>query len=324
MINTTIVLVNYNGWEDTFKCLRSLRALTVPASIILVDNASREDRMSEIEAEFPECITIRNPINGGWAGGNNTGLKYAYEQGAEQIILLNNDTTVSPKLVEVLLQTARENPDFGIIGPVINFMDNPDQVMTDGCKFNHPRHNGFFQREEVPLSSTLSEVEIVNGCCMMISRKVVDQIGFIDERFFLIHEESDYCLRARENGFRCGVWGESLVWHKGSSSFKRTGSRIQRYYDARNLFLLLNKHSRKHDTGRSKIASMSVYLKYVYYRYSLEKESGADDAAEAVLEGLCDALTRKYGPAKKRSRWGLPLIRMVFEGMRRVLTRRPS
>ena len=147
---------------------------------------------------------------------------------------------------------------------------------------------------------------------MMIRSDVFQRIGLIDERFFLIHEESDFCLRARRAGFRCGVIGEALVWHKGSTSFKRTGKRLQRYYDTRNLYLLLRKHGTTHRAGRGPAHSLVEYLKYSYYRYALEREGGQEDAAAAVLEGLCDALARRFGPFKRRSRPLLPLLRCVF------------
>ena len=119
--------------------------------------------------------------------------------------------------------------------------------MTDGVVFNEPKEPGFFQRKTVQLVDAaippITAVDIVNGCCMLIRAEVFERIGLIDERFFLVHEESDLCLRARRAGFRLGVLGEALVWHKGSSAFARTGKRLQRYYDTRNLCLLLGKHA---------------------------------------------------------------------------------
>ena len=185
-------------------------------------------------------------------------------------------------------------------------MDDPDTVMTDGCVFNHPGREGFFQRQPVALAlpQEVTDVDIVNGCCMMISAELFRKIGLIDERFFLVHEESDFCLRAREAGFRCGVIGEAMVWHKGSSSFQRTGKRVQRYYDSRNLYLLLDKHADEQRQGRGRIASMTAYLRYVYHRWSIEQENGNADAADAVVEGLYDAMSGRFGPMQNRGRWG--------------------
>jgi hypothetical protein len=147
---------------------------------------------------------------------------------------------------------------------------------------------------------------------MMISRRVFERIGLIDERFFLIHEEADFCLRAREAGFECGIVAEPLVWHKGSSSFKRTGKGLQRYYDARNLFLLLRKHRAGRRGSRTAFASWFLYLKYVYYRFSIEREQGEEKAADAVLSGLCDALAGRFGPQGPPPTIALAWARWIF------------
>jgi len=315
-VNIWIVVVNYNGWDDTRKCLQSLKQLADAASVVLIDNASRENQLAEFQAEFPWCHMVHSDTNGGWAGGNNLGMKYALERGADWMLLLNNDTTVAPNLIGSLRDAVERHPSYGVLGPVICYMDQPEEVMTDGCVFNHSGYNGFFERKPVALPSDITDVEIVNGCALFVSRKVTDAIGLVDEAFFLIHEESDFCLRAREAGFGCGVLGEKLVWHKGSSTFKQTGSRIQRYYDARNLRLLLSKHNGRHAEGRTRLASSKMYWKYVYYRYCVEKDNRSPDSARAVLEGVCDGLAGHYGPLQPRRRLSLPLLRGVFNTVR--------
>jgi GT2 family glycosyltransferase len=314
-----IVLVNYNGLADTLRCLRSLEAAGRPDTVV-VDNASTENPSAALRREFSWCAVSRNPVNGGWAGGNNVGAWYALQRGADLVILLNNDTVVAPDFVARLTAAAAAHPSYGVLGPVIRFMDPPHEVQTDGCVFNEPARPGFFQRKPVDLVPgpvpTITEVDIVNGCCMMIRANVFRRVGFIDERFFLIHEESDFCLRARRAGFLCGVIGEALVWHKGSSSFKRTEARWQRYYDARNLYLLLSKHSTTHRRGRRPFPSLWEYFKYSYQRYAIEREAGHADSAEAVVQGVHDALARRFGPFRAGSRPAVPLLRGVFEAWR--------
>ena len=315
---TWIVLVDYNGLADTRKCLDSLARQTQPHHVVVVDNASREKVADTLQPAFPAVHFVRNPTNGGWAGGNNTGIRFALQRQAGLIVLLNNDTTVSPDFVARLQSVAAAHPTAGVFGPVIYFMDDPTVVMTDGCDFNHPDKVGFFQPHPVPLQTCdpphLVEVDIVNGCCMAIRPEVFARIGLIDERFFLIHEESDFCLRARRAGWRCGVFAEGLVWHKGSSTFKRSGRSWQRYYDARNLWLLLRKHQATNTQWRSPWRSRLEYLKYLYYRYSIEREEGQPEAAEAVLQGLYDALGGRWGmydPSADRP--GLQTLRQVFD-----------
>lgn len=325
----SVVLVNYNGQEDTLRCLESLRdQATGRCLTVVVDNGSAVDESAAIAAAHPWAAVVRRDVNGGWAGGNNEGIRHALARGASWIVLLNNDTVVAPSFLARLLAAAGDAREFGILGPVICFLEEPSRVMTDGCDFNGPGEAGFFRRHPVPIAADgpagVTEVDIVNGCCMMIGAEVFRRIGLIDERFFLIHEESDFCLRARLAGFRCGVIGEALVWHKGSSSFRRAGNGLQRYYDARNLFLLLRKHRATCRGGRGWLGSWVGYLRYVYHRYCLEREQGERKAAEAVVRGLCDALAGRYGALEPGRRPMLPWLMSAMELGRRARSRLPG
>jgi GT2 family glycosyltransferase len=314
--NVWIVPVNFNGLEDTRKCLRSLATLAPSASVVVVDNASAVDPTAALADEFPWAHLVRNPVNGGWSGGNNAGIRYALARGAEFVVLLNNDTTVRPDLVGRLLAAAVAHPGYGVFGPVIRYMDEPDVVMTDGVSFTAGGSGGFFHRIPVPERSTdppaVIEVDVVNGCCLMARARVFRRIGLIDDRFFLIHEESDFCLRAKSAGYKCGVLAEALVWHKGSSSFQRSGRRWQRYYDTRNLGQLLARPT----ACRAGRASYAAYVRYAYHRYCHEREAGQTDSADAVLEGLVDLATRRFGAYRRRVRWSVPVLRGVFEAVR--------
>jgi GT2 family glycosyltransferase len=312
-----VVVLNHNGLEDTRKCLASLGAARAPRlATVVVDNASADDPITVLRTEFPWAHYVQSAVNGGYAGGNNLGIIHALKGGAEYILLLNNDTIVAPEFASRLAAAAAAYPRYGVLGPVINHLDEPGAVMTDGVVFNRLDAPGFFQRWPVILtngnSPTVTEVDIVNGCCMMVAARVFRRIGLIEERFFLVHEESDFCLRARRAGIRCAVVGETLVWHKGSSAFQRSGKRLQRYYDARNLWLLLRKHHTTCQGARGAWRSRLEYLKYLYYRYSAEQEQGHPEAATAVLEGLCDALAGCYGAYKPGPRPALPALRWLF------------
>jgi GT2 family glycosyltransferase len=329
-----IVVLVYNGLQDTRTCLQSLAAVTDPSvTTVVVDNGSEPELATQLAQEFPWARVLRNPSNEGYAGGNNRGIELALREGAEWVLVMNNDTTVAPDLARVLLDAAAAHPDYGVIGPVIGFMEERDAVMTDGCLFNRPGYPGFFDRLPVPLAPAADAgggappvvvpVDIVNGCAMMISAAAFRAAGLIDERFFLVHEESDLCLRVRRAGLKCGVLGRMLVWHKGSSSFKRSGKRLQRYYDARNLQLLLRKQRAAHAEGRGARDSWVMYVKYVYYRYCVELEAGQPDAAQAVLEGVHDGLLGRFGGFAPRRRVLMPLLTGLF-ALRRRLSPAPA
>jgi GT2 family glycosyltransferase len=266
----------------------------------------------------------------GWAAGNNLGIRLAIESGARYVVLLNNDTVVADNLVERLVAAAGSNPEFGVVGPIINDLLDPGRVQTEGCRFNDTNGKGFFQRQVVPIVTTdpptVCETDIVNGCCLMLSERLVHSIGLIEEDFFLIHEESDFCLRARRAGFRCGIVSEPLVWHRQSQSFERVGLRVQRYYDTRNLNLLLKRHLNDHDRGRTRWRSWMEYYKYAYYRFCIEQEAGHVDAANAVVEGVCDAWSQSFGRWEDRPRWCVRILRFAFQTARfiRLCTARIS
>jgi len=323
--NIWIVLLTYNGIDDTLKCLRSLENIKDPRmSVVVVDNGSNDNPLPAVQTGFPWAHTVKNADNFGFAGGNNRGIEYALEHGADWVMLLNNDTIVSENFIERMADAVAAHPGYSIIGPVINYMDEPETVMTDGVLFNMPGSRGFFMRKPVEVTSatppTITEVDVVNGCCMMIAAPVFRSIGLIDERFFIYHEETDFCLRAKNAGYKSGVIGDQLVWHKGTSSFKKTGKALPRYYDARNLVLVLAKHGGARYQGRSIFGTSVMYVRYIYYRYCVEREDGHPESADAVIAGFSDALTRRYGRFAPARRPLVTPIRMLFELGRR----RPS
>jgi GT2 family glycosyltransferase len=322
-----VVLVNYNGLNDTRKCLDSLlKAELRGALVIVVDNGSNPDCSEIISSEFPWARVVRSALNTGWSGGNNIGIKEAKEFGANYVLLLNNDTVVSPDILIRMSLAFKANPTFSIIGPIIRYMDEPDAVMTDGVVFNCSDTPGdFFTRQEVPISGSPTtstiQVDIVNGCAICIDMKVITKIGLIDDRFFLIHEESEFCLRAAESGFRCGILAEGLVWHKGSSTFKRAGSWLQRYYSTRNLMLLLLMRRNSTRNSRGFISTWINYFKHVWYMYDIEMEENNRETAEAVVAGLADAMLGRFGMRDFRKSWLQGLFLASFDTARLILSR---
>ena len=321
-----IVILTYNGLEDTRKCLATVAKAVEPRSNdvrivpLLVDNGSTDGTQDIVRAEFPWCPILRIEQNNGPAAGNNRGIEHALAQGADWVMLLNNDTLVRPELATRLMEAARANPDYAILGPVLNYMSEPDIVMTDAVLFNRPAYHGFFERKEVPVTLSepprASDTDVVNGCCMMIAAPVFRTIGLFDESMFIYHDETDFCLRAWEAGFRCGVIDHQLVWHKGSSTFVDVGKRMARYYDSRNLWYVLRKHKGAKRHGRSWRSTATMYVRYTYYRYCVEREHNFTASADAVIEGICDALAGRGGRFVERRRPLMSAWRLLFETLR--------
>ena len=295
------VLVNFHGLSDTLECLESLKAASVALDqVIVVDNASSQSECDSISSAFPSVMVHRNSENQGWAGGNNRGIELALEHGADWVFLLNNDTVVHPEILN-RMQAAVSNGSWDVLGPVINEYADRSIIQSEGISFNRKGSAAFF--DHIPITQLarspqeVVETDIVNGCAVAISRRVFESIGLIDERFFLICEESEFCLRAKRAGFRVGVLAEPLVWHKHSVSFARAGKPLQRYYGIRNLRLLLGMHA----TGagrKGRAESWLCYLRHAYHLYSHERELDNRAGATSVARGLIDGVLGRYGPQR--------------------------
>ncbi|MDC0279169.1 glycosyltransferase family 2 protein, partial [bacterium] len=236
------VLVNFNGIADTVECVSSIQRCDSHAKIIIVDNGSENDEGDRIAKQWPEITTLKNAENRGWAGGNNTGIRRALGDGVEWICLLNNDTVVSDDFMKTHVESVKTFSDLRIYGPLINEYDEREKLQTASCFYNRKNHFGLLKDAEIEGDQKqirCHDTDIVNGCCMLVHREVFESIGEIDEQFFLICEESDFCLRAKANGYQPRVIARTLVWHKHSVSFEKAGKPLQRYYLLRNLWRLI-------------------------------------------------------------------------------------
>ncbi|MCX7596938.1 MAG: glycosyltransferase family 2 protein, partial [Fischerella sp.] len=133
MAKVFVILLNWNGWQDTVKCIVSLKGLSYPNyEIVVLDNASTNDSVEQIRAAHPDVTLIETGANLGFAGGNNVGIRYALEHGAEYIWLLNNDTIVDANALSAMVTKAESDPKIGLVGSVLYYMNNPGSVQAWG------------------------------------------------------------------------------------------------------------------------------------------------------------------------------------------------
>jgi GT2 family glycosyltransferase len=242
----TIVL-NWERPEDTLRCIDSvLRSTYHPLQIVVVDNGSLDDSADRISRAHPEIDLLRNPENLGYAGGNNTGLRYALQTEAAYLLLLNNDVVVAPKAVARLVTEADADPRIGVLGGKVYWAEDPQRLWAAGPAFppgEKPLDKGQFDHK--------SEVNYVSGCFLMARREAVEQAGLLDEDYFLVCEEVDWCLRIGAAGYQIVYLPLAEAWHRGSASFGGTESAAYRYYLTRNWPLLLRKRGFLTDRPRS-------------------------------------------------------------------------
>jgi len=189
-------------------------------------------------------ILIKNKDNYGFTGGNNIGIRYALKNlNSNYILLLNNDTVVDPQFLNILVKEAQDD-NVGILGPNVYYYSDPDRIVYIGGNINyytgkitHPYFN------EIKNDLNISEIDYISGCSLLIKREVIEEVGLLNNQYFLYYEDTDWCLRAKNKGFKIIHAPEAKVWHKVLDSIERN-SIIALYYGVRNQFLLIRKNGK--------------------------------------------------------------------------------
>lgn len=238
-----VIVLTWNHVKDTLECLRSLAAQTyAPLQVILTDNGSTDDTVDTIRAQFPQAHFIENKQNLGYAQGNNVGLEYALAQGADYILLLNNDTTLAPDCIEKIVADLQANPDTAA-APKCFFADSPTTIYFAGGELTawQTKHRGYNQPDRAEFD-TSGDTEWLTGCAIIAPRHVWKRVGMFEPRYFLLFEDTDWSLRARRLGFRLRYVAEAKLWHKASRSFGDMFTPTYAYYYARNALLFIERN----------------------------------------------------------------------------------
>ena len=235
-----IILVNWNGWEDTVACLDSCADLEYPnREIIVVDNGSTNDSVARIRAAHPEVTLIETGTNLGFAGGNNVGIEAALPDGAQFVWLLNNDTTVEPPALGALIEALVANPRAGVAGSKITYFDHPDVLWYAGGEFTPEgpvRHRGLDAKDNGQFEQ-LEETGFITGCSLLTTAEVLNHVGLLAEEYFLYWEEADFDSRAHSAGYTLLYVPRSVVRHKVAGSLGESWSIKQTTYIVRNMLL---------------------------------------------------------------------------------------
>lgn len=239
-----IVISNYNGWQDTLACLQSLTQQTcMDFEVILLDDASPNDSVERLQAALEgyapmQIIFLPQEHNLGFAAVNNVGMRCALADGCDYVLLLNNDTTAAPDLVEVLL---RETPAGAVSCPKMLFMDPPDEIWFAGGEYNAAtgkvKHLGG-QEKDGPKFAQKRQVNFITFCCVLLPRAVIEKIGYLDETLFMYCEDVDYCARLSAAGVPLWFLPNAKIWHKAGGS---AGGMLSVYYITRNTLYLRTK-----------------------------------------------------------------------------------
>ena len=274
--HVTVVVLNWNGWQDTLQCLDSLALQGYQnTSIIVVDNASTDgskDRIVQwsddggkewvrrqfvIDASAPErfsmdvlChgdfVYIQSEVNGGYAAGNNLGIRLALEYRAIYVWVLNNDTEVHPLALDALVICAEDDPSIGMCGSILIYHDSRNQIQAcGGVSFNYWRAIGKqvghgLDPQSMELEAVLrTPLSYIAGASLLARAQMIRDVGVFEESYFLYYEEIDWAERAK--AWKMAVAQDSVVFHKEGASIGTASrgrrSALSQYYLNRNLLL---------------------------------------------------------------------------------------
>jgi GT2 family glycosyltransferase len=235
------VIVSFNGETLIRQCLNSLRKSSVPVSIVVVDNASDDDTVKIIETDFPEVVLFKSAKNNGFGHANNIGIKYAYDNGASNILLLNQDAWTNTDTIEKMISAGKENPEYLVLSPV--------HLNKDGSGFDSgfmqyalpPFCENFFYDMYSSSHKRLYSTTFVNAAAWLMSRETISSIGFFDPLFFHYGEDRDYCNRVLFHKKMIGIVSDSVIYHSRETTSGRKKNSLQELKISinRNYFLRL-------------------------------------------------------------------------------------
>lgn len=213
-----IVVLTWNNYADTAACLQSLRALTYPNyQVVVVDNGSSDGTPARVRSDFPEVHLLENTVNLGVPAGYNVGFRHALEQGADGVVMLNNDTVVSPDLLHHLVHAA-QHPQAGILVPTAYFFSPPTEIWSAGGRYRWLPPAIIMEKRRLQLGDPPRVLEYAIGSCILITRRAFEQAGLLDETYFFMWEDLDLSVRIRKAGFLILGVPQAALWHKVSRS----------------------------------------------------------------------------------------------------------
>ncbi|HIP71867.1 MAG TPA: glycosyltransferase family 2 protein, partial [Anaerolineae bacterium] len=283
------VITHWNALDDTNETLRSTLASSYSnIKAVIVDNGSTDGSPDELSRLYPHIPLIKTGKNGSITKAYNLGVRYALDDGADYILMLNNDIKIDSRMVELLMDVIENNPEVGIVTPKIYYYDEPDIIWFAGgmrSRFDFGSYETSEGEKDGVQNSISKEVDYAWACGMLMSREVLEKIGLFDTRFYLYYDDVDISYRTQQ--FKYKIWYEpdAKMWHKVSHS---TGSERFTYIWARSKMRLYRKHTR----GLHQISLIFYTFLHSIFRAIIPRQDNlrARKYPLAYFRGLFDGL----------------------------------
>ncbi len=283
------VVVNYNGRDITQQAVASLLRMAYSAvDIVVLDNASTDGSSEALARAHPDLIQLQLDVNRGSASGYSAGFRWAFENGYDYVLLLNNDIEVEPDMLTRMIEVAESDPTIGCVGPKCYFHGDRDRLWSAGGVLRYresitrERGHGAIDRGQYDRDE---DVDYINGCAILIRREAAEAAGGWDPVFFICVDDADFCTRIRQHGFRCVFAHRATLYHLVAYT---TGG----YTPSRNRQLTRSGtiYVRRHARAWNWVTYLAFSAVAFVVAYLRELPRGNQAAAVAKLAGIREGL----------------------------------
>jgi N-acetylglucosaminyl-diphospho-decaprenol L-rhamnosyltransferase len=291
------IVLNYFGHGDTIACVESILGQNI-SRILILDNSvspAEESALRSRLCQHDSVAIASSEKNLGFAGGVNYALTELGISNYEAFLLLNNDTLAPEKMVDRLAQGLRRE-HFDLAAPAIRCYPETHRIWSEGNYYNFPTTmNG-----GATLRNLRGSFHYLTGCCLLVRREVFKVAGLLDDAFFMYGEDVEFCYRASQHGFRYGVIGDAVLFHKASAS-AAMNSAFYEFHINRGHFLLSTKLT---ETRMQKTLSLCVKLVILGLRTAIRTiRYGNGNALRGYLRALGESVLEIKRLQKPRGRY---------------------
>ena len=289
MEGIAIILVNHHGYDDTKECIDSILndCSSVKRSIIVIDNGDINQSIL-LQKNYQDIVVFRTQ-NKGFSAANNLGMRYAFGRGYDNILLLNNDTEVENGFLDKM---TIDYDGKSLVVPKILYYHARNIIWYDGGHVNkytgnvyHDNYGKFDSNE----GGTIRDCTFATGCCLLLSKNIVEKVGLFDDNYFMYCEDVDYCLRCLEASISIKYNSNVRIYHKVSASTGNPYTPFSSYYLTRNRLYYITEHKKSFSKCAFYFTIISRFIKIICCYLK------GDINYRAYIEGI-----RDY----KRARWG--------------------
>ena len=238
MLQLSIIIVNWNGLNVILDCLDSVynNIKSIDFEVIVVDNNSSDGSPEAVEKKFPDVKLIREEKNHGFAGANNIGIKKAL---GKYIVLLNSDTIILDSTFKNIIEIMDSDKNIGILGPKVLNEDGSFQSSAGRFPSLMSEISGYFFLSRIPGLNIvfkdrfireefdeIKEVDWISGACLFLRKEIIEDVGYLDERYFMYVEDIDFCYQARKNKWKVVYYPFSKIIHLGGYSVSYASDKV--------------------------------------------------------------------------------------------------